>query len=71
MDLAFIELTLFAFALMSVYKFLIKNHDFFEKRGVKYLKPTILFGNIFGLLTGRENGISVFEKPYKKFKNEK
>lgn len=71
MDLALIELTLFVVALMSVYKFLIKNHKFFEKRGVKYLKPTFLVGNFLGLLTGRDNGISAFEKPYKTFKNEK
>lgn len=71
MDWAVLEFTFLLIVILWAYKFLIKNHDFFERRDVKYVKPTILFGNFLGLLVGREDAISVFQKPYDMFRSEK
>lgn len=71
MDLAIIELALFLLVLLVIYKFLTRNDDFFKKRGVKFEKPSLLFGNLLPMFTGRETGMSLFENIYKKFDDEK
>lgn len=62
---------IFAAILIGVYKYLTRNNDFFEIRGVKFEKPTIIFGNVLGLFTGRDDCVSVLGRPYEKFKDQK
>ena len=69
--MALIEILLTLTVLYAGYKYLTKNNEFFKKRGVKYVEPTLLFGNMFGLMTGRLNGWTVLEEIYNNFKNEK
>lgn len=71
MDLSWIELLLLTILILGIYKYLTKNDGVFEKRGVPYLKPTILLGNLGALVTGRENGFEFFQSKYDKFKNDK
>lgn len=66
-----IVLFLFVFALFFIYKWMRQDEEFFIERGVRHEKPKLLFGNLFGLFTGRENGASLFEFIPKKFPNEK
>jgi hypothetical protein len=47
-----------------VYKGLTWNHDFFEKRNVKYMKPAPLFGNLLKVTLRIE---SLFEQMCKIF----
>lgn len=71
MELSWIELSLFVIVIIAIYKYLTRNDDMFEKRGIPYLKPTILLGNLGALATGRENGIEYFQNKYDLFKDEK
>lgn len=66
-----IEIILFLIVLLGLYKLLMKNNDFFKKRGVKFIKPLPLFGNTFDLIAGREDGVSVMLSFCRKFPNEK
>lgn len=65
------KLVLVTVIIIGLYKFLTKNNNFFKTREVKFVKPRVLFGNLLEVFTGRENGYSVFQKMYNKFKNEK
>lgn len=71
MDLAIVELILLLILIFGLYKYLTRNHLFFQRQQVAFVKPKILFGNLLELFTGRENGISVFQKVYDKFSNER
>lgn len=59
-------LTLYGF-----YKWVVKNNDFFEKRGIKYLSPYFLFGNTFGVFTTRNNDTEFLSQVYNTFPDEK
>lgn len=44
--------------------------DYFEKRGIKYMKPTIFFGNILDRVTGKKS-FTIFQlDTYKYFKGQ-
>lgn len=44
--LVFVAISLISFLF---YKWATQNNDYFERRNVKYLKPTFLIGNIGGM----------------------
>lgn len=71
MELFSIGPLLFVIVTIGIYKFLTKNHKVFEKRGVPFVKPTILLGNLGPLVTRRENGLEYFQNKYDMFKDEK
>lgn len=71
MDFSWIELSLLTIAILGVYRYLTKNDGVFDKRGVPFMKPTLLLGNLGSMMTGRENGFDFFQNKYDKFKNDK
>lgn len=71
MDLSWIEFSLLVILFLGIYKYLTKNDRVFEKRGVPFLKPTFLLGNLGSLITGRENGFEFFQNKYDMFKDDK
>ena len=70
MDISMIELVLIVTVILGIYKYLTRNDDIFKKREVSYEKPVFLFGNLWENLTGRINGIELFQKYYEMFKDE-
>lgn len=55
-----------------IYKILIRNHSYFQKRGIEFNKPVMLFfGNMWDALIEQEDYEAVVEEFYRKFRNEK
>jgi hypothetical protein len=54
-----------------VYKALTWNHDFFEKRNVKYLSPVPLFGNLFKVTLQFESFFELLCKMFYAFPGER
>lgn len=71
MGFSWIELSLLVIVFYGIYKYLTRNDGVFTKRGVPFLKPTVLLGNLGSLVTGRENGFEFFQNKYDMFKHEK
>jgi hypothetical protein len=71
MEIETLRLFLFIGLVILFYKFLTKNFKFFESRGVKFVEPKVVFGNMLGLFKSGENSSSVLQYFYDKFKNEK
>lgn len=71
MSLTVIDLSLILVGLFCVYKYLTRNHEVFKKRGIKYSEPIFFFGNMLGLITGRDDGWTIFQNLFIKFRNEK
>lgn len=53
------------------YKWVIKNYDYFEKRGVPFAKPMFLFGSNTNMLFDKKSFPEVIEKWYNDLKHEK
>ena len=70
MDYYLIAIWIAIFVGWFIYKKLTKNFDFFDKRGIRYEKPVIIFGNMFKLLMQKENFIDLLDRMYSKFKND-
>ena len=58
-------------ALAALYYYLTLQHDFFEKRGVKFIKPLPLFGNMFKIVFRQKNINDLNIDFYTTFPNEK
>lgn len=54
-----------------IYKWLAKNHKYFEHRKVPALKPILLFGNSAHFFTKKVDLIDFVKKLYHDFPNEK
>lgn len=50
------------------YRWLTKDHDYFEKIGIAFDKPFPLVGNTLNLVLQKESVIGITEKQYQKFK---
>jgi hypothetical protein len=57
--------------LWALLRFLKKDFDIFEKRGVKFEQPVIIFGNMFKAAMGKESFANLFQRLYDKFYSEK
>lgn len=66
-------LLLSAFGLLALmfYKWATQNSDFFVKRGVKHLKPTLIFGNTAEFFFQRIGIYEFVDKLYNSFPSEK
>lgn len=56
------------FILWLVYKWLIKDLDYYEKLGVAHEKPLPVFGHMLNLILKKESLIAVITRNYEKFK---
>lgn len=54
-----------------VYKYLTKDSDYFEKKGLKYVKGIPLLGSKNSLMRGRTSFPELVSKWYDQFPNEK
>lgn len=62
---ASVSLILYAF-----YKWATINNDFFERRNIKYKKPTFLIGNNIGASINKYTGAEFSHKLYQAFPDE-
>ncbi|XP_046964289.1 cytochrome P450 6B2-like [Vanessa cardui] len=62
--------SIITFILVVVYYYVTKNHDYWKKRKVPYLKPTLLFGNYKNYILSRRNLPKVTQDICRKFPNE-
>lgn len=60
-------LILFGVVLWAIYKYLTKNLDFFEKRGVQYMKSHPLFGYMYEVMFKQTASGHVMKKAYENF----
>lgn len=56
---------------LIIYKWAIKNNNFFNERNVSHKKPLFLVGNNLPVLEGRETSAELLIKLHNRFKNEK
>ncbi|XP_050352999.1 cytochrome P450 6B7-like [Nymphalis io] len=63
-------ITFILVVLCSLYYYLTKNHDYWKKRKVPYLKPSLLFGNYKDYILFRKNLPNVAQDICRKFPNE-
>lgn len=54
----------------SFYKWATLNNEYFEKRNLKYIKPTFLVGNTAALFTNKYTAVEFASKLYDVFPNE-
>lgn len=54
----------------TLYKWVTFNNDFFEKRNIKYMKPTFFFGNFGGVFLKKYSAADFGQKMYTAFANE-
>jgi hypothetical protein len=57
--------------LLYGYRKLVKHHDYFSKRGIAFIKPTIFFGNMLEPFLELEHHEVVLKRLYNEFKREK
>lgn len=57
--------------LVLIYYYTTKNHDYWEKRNVKYEKPIPIFGTLFKNVVGKKSIIEVSLELYNKYPNER
>lgn len=60
-----------AFVVFLVYKWATQNDEYFVKRGVLALRPTLIFGNSADFFTKKIDLIEFVKKLYDDFPNEK
>lgn len=56
--------------LYAFYKWATINNDYFERRNIKYMKPTFLIGNMIDVYLNKYTGAEYSYKLYKTFPNE-
>lgn len=71
MDSTAVFFFLFVTFVCCVFIFLTRHNNFFKRRGVEFEKPTLFFGNLFGVFLDGESEASVIEYLYEKFSREK
>lgn len=65
--LLFAAISLLAFAF---YKWATLNNDYFEKRNMKYMKPTFLVGNTAAIFTNKYTATEFVQILYQAFPDE-
>lgn len=67
----YVQLLLFGSLLLLIYKYLISNYDYWQKRNVAFVKPTPFIGNFWEMLTMKlsighylQKVYNQFDKPY-------
>lgn len=65
--LIFAAISLISYAF---YKWATINNDFFERRNIKYMKPSFLVGNTGALFFGQDTATAFAQKIYNAFPNE-
>lgn len=68
--MAFI-LYLIPVALYLLYRWAVKNNDYFKKQGIAYMEPLPLLGSSFGLFFKKQSMVKSFMDSYYQFKDEK
>lgn len=63
-------LLLLPLVIVLLYYYTTRNHDYWEKRNVKYEKPVPIFGTIFSNLTAKKSMIEISVEIYNKYPNE-
>lgn len=71
MEASAVFISLLMILLLSIYKYLTRNDNFFRRRGVEFEKPKIFFGNMLDVFLGRETEAALFEHLYDMFSREK
>lgn len=61
-------ISLFSYAF---YKWATINNEFFERRNIKYMKPSFFVGNTGGLFCNQYTVVDFARKVYQEFPNEK
>lgn len=69
--LLFNYLVIFIIIARMIYRWATKNNDYFIKRGIPALKPTLIFGNSAEFFTKQIDLIDFVKKLYNDFPNEK
>lgn len=54
-----------------IHKWLTAYHEYFEKFGLRHMKPAVPFGNTFGFYFGQYTGPEFLSKIYNQFPDEK
>lgn len=68
----FVEIVLLlAVGVILFYRWATKNNDFFAKRGVPHLKPTLFFGNAKEFMMNQIAPNDFFEQMYKAMPSQK
>lgn len=70
-DVLFWLIIFFGFAFFVCYKHVTKNHNFFVKRGVAFLKPELFFGSARELFFEKIQVYEYLHKLYDKMPNER
>lgn len=68
-----VELLIFAaisLFIIAFYKWATLNNDFFERRNLKYMKPTFLFGNTAGVFLEKYDAGEFSQMMYQAFPDE-
>lgn len=63
-------LTAITLVVYSFYKWATINDKFFERRNIKFIKPTFLVGNTGGLFLNKYTAIEFAKKLYNEFPDE-
>lgn len=71
MEVNFTIVSLVLILVWLAYKKLTAKFSIFDERGVCYVKPVVLFGNISRVVLGRTSLFNVIDELYKKFSKEK
>lgn len=66
----FLLSVIISYILYSLYKWSIRNFDYFEKRNVKFLKPIPFFGNTGGLFANRCTVVEFAKRLYETYPDE-
>ncbi|XP_063709949.1 probable cytochrome P450 9f2 [Culicoides brevitarsis] len=69
-SLLFCQTTIYVIIIFSLlYYWATKNNDFFEKRGIVYLKPVPFFGNLWSIMSHQKNFWEHYLSIYNQFKD--
>lgn len=63
--------TAIALLAYGFYKWAVSNHNYFEKRKVKYMKPKFLVGNTGGFFLNRYSAVDFAQLLYNAFPSER
>lgn len=55
---------------LAFYKWATLNNDFFERRNIKYVKPTFFIGSTAGVFFKKYTAVEFAQKVYQSFPNE-
>lgn len=65
-----LAITAISLFFVAFYKWATLNNDYFERRQMKYMKPTLFFGNTGGFLINKYTAMEFSQLLYQAFPNE-